>query len=249
MATLQFKDDCDSMKVGLREFDSSWTWQANELRATGWSRDVEMEKRFSSPSVICHSFVLDADVELIECGKSFVNITHDYSKSDMEISTGYGLFSDEDVPAVRSKPGHQTRFNIDDADLFEVEYCDGIVAASAIFETEAYMKNSSSLNEKKKVGIWRVVIVRNLPYKDARRNGKRNNASFAISRHYRRFYVFKEVEANKLLGNTTMPPLNQVEFYKREGLTPNSEAKLPITSDVPEGCVIIKEHIPITNLS
>ncbi|KAF6176920.1 hypothetical protein GIB67_030603 [Kingdonia uniflora] len=35
MATLQFKDDCDSMKVGLREFDSSWTWQANELRATG----------------------------------------------------------------------------------------------------------------------------------------------------------------------------------------------------------------------
>ncbi|KAF6151627.1 hypothetical protein GIB67_030527 [Kingdonia uniflora] len=25
-----------------------------------------MEKRFSSPSVICHSFVLDADVELIE---------------------------------------------------------------------------------------------------------------------------------------------------------------------------------------
>ncbi|KAF6136126.1 hypothetical protein GIB67_043278 [Kingdonia uniflora] len=153
-----------------------------------------------------------------------VNITHDYSKSDMEISTGYGLFSDEDVPAEnistlpnnmsglkerilqplapiipksvhqcvkftlppppaakewigprpcpRSKPGHQTRFNIDDADLFEVEYCDGIVAASAIFETEAYMKNSSSLNEKKKVGIWRVVIVRNLPYKDARRNGK-----------------------------------------------------------------------------
>ncbi|KAF6173944.1 hypothetical protein GIB67_039895 [Kingdonia uniflora] len=30
----KFKDDCDSMKVGLREFDSSWTWQANELRAT-----------------------------------------------------------------------------------------------------------------------------------------------------------------------------------------------------------------------
>ncbi|KAF6145734.1 hypothetical protein GIB67_016183 [Kingdonia uniflora] len=33
MATIQFKDDCDSMEVGLREFDSSWTWQANELRA------------------------------------------------------------------------------------------------------------------------------------------------------------------------------------------------------------------------
>ncbi|KAF6162648.1 hypothetical protein GIB67_013262 [Kingdonia uniflora] len=38
MATLQFKDDCDSMKVGLREFDSSWTWQANELRAIDSSK-------------------------------------------------------------------------------------------------------------------------------------------------------------------------------------------------------------------
>ncbi|KAF6161507.1 hypothetical protein GIB67_009386 [Kingdonia uniflora] len=99
-----------------------------------------------------------------------------------------------------SKPGHKTRFDIDDADLFEMEHCDGIVVASAIFgnfdiiqqqkniseaanenvcfymfmdeETETYMKNSSSLNEKKKVGIWRVFIVHNLPYKDARRNGK-----------------------------------------------------------------------------
>ncbi|KAF6141098.1 hypothetical protein GIB67_006543 [Kingdonia uniflora] len=35
MATLQFKDDCDSMKVGLRELDSSWTRQANELREIG----------------------------------------------------------------------------------------------------------------------------------------------------------------------------------------------------------------------
>ncbi|KAF6170810.1 hypothetical protein GIB67_015762 [Kingdonia uniflora] len=35
MAALQFKDDCNGMKVGLREFDSSWTWQGNELRATG----------------------------------------------------------------------------------------------------------------------------------------------------------------------------------------------------------------------
>ncbi|KAF6166868.1 hypothetical protein GIB67_026647 [Kingdonia uniflora] len=278
-----------------------------------------------------------------------------------------------------SKPGHGTGFDIDDTDLFEMEHCDGIVVASAIFgnydiiqqpkniseaakenvcfymfvdeETEAYMKNSSSLNEKKKVGIWRVVVVRNLPYKDARRNGKvpklllhrifpnarysiwidgklelivdpyqilerflwRNNTSFAISRHYRRFDVFKEAEANKAAGKYSNASIdNQVEFYKREGLTPYSEAKLPITSgmhdqfrtsslgpqlsyltctwifkliskseylylypfpfsvlvdnllvlhikldyvlltdfstDVPEGCVIIKEHIPITNL-
>ncbi|KAF6138410.1 hypothetical protein GIB67_007094 [Kingdonia uniflora] len=35
MVKLQFKGDCDTMKVGLREFDSNWTWQANELKATG----------------------------------------------------------------------------------------------------------------------------------------------------------------------------------------------------------------------
>ncbi|KAF6176444.1 hypothetical protein GIB67_010081 [Kingdonia uniflora] len=35
MATLQFEDDCDIMKVDICEFDSSWKWQANELRAIG----------------------------------------------------------------------------------------------------------------------------------------------------------------------------------------------------------------------
>ncbi|XP_042520569.1 probable hexosyltransferase MUCI70 [Macadamia integrifolia] len=213
------------------------------------------------------------------------------------------------------KPGHQTGFDIDDLDLLEMEQCRGIVVASAIFgnydiiqqpkniseaskksicffmfideETEAYMRNSSVLDGGNKVGLWRVVVVRNLPYLDARRNGKvpklllhrifpnarfsiwidgklelvvdpyqilerflwRKNATFAISRHYRRFDVFDEAEANKAAGKYDNASIDyQVEFYKQEGLTPYTEAKLPITSDVPEGCVIIKEHIPITNL-
>ncbi|KAJ4975219.1 hypothetical protein NE237_000325 [Protea cynaroides] len=213
------------------------------------------------------------------------------------------------------KPGQQTGFDIDDLDLLEMEQCRGIVVASAVFgnydiiqqpkniseaskknvcfymfideETEAYMKNSSVLDGGNKVGFWRVVVVRNLPYLDARRNGKvpklllhrifpnaryslwidgklelvvdpyqilerflwRKNATFAISRHYRRFDVFEEAKANKAAGKYDNTSIDfQVEFYKREGLTPYTEAKLPITSDVPEGCVIIKEHIPITNL-
>ncbi|OVA14919.1 Protein of unknown function DUF616 [Macleaya cordata] len=214
-----------------------------------------------------------------------------------------------------TQPGRQTGFDIDDADLLEMEQCHGIVVASAIFgnydiiqqpkniseaakrnvcfymfvdkETEAYMKNSSALDDRKKVGLWRIIVVHNLPYTDARRNGKvpklllhrmfpnvrfsvwvdgklelvvdpyqilerflwRKNASFAISRHYRRFDVFAEAEANKAAGKYDNASIDfQVEFYKKEGLTPYSEAKLPITSDVPEGCVIIREHIPITNL-
>ena len=59
----------------------------------------------------------------------------------------------------------------------------------------------------------------------------RTNATFAISMHYRRFDVFDEAEANKAVGKYDNASINfQVDFYKREGLTSYSEAKLPITS-------------------
>ncbi|MBA0587467.1 hypothetical protein Gorai_000595, partial [Gossypium raimondii] len=210
------------------------------------------------------------------------------------------------------KPGRGTGFDIYDSDLLEMEQCNGVVVASAIFgafdviqqprniseyskqtvcfymfvdeETEADLKGKY---ENNKIGVWRIVLVRDLPYTDGRRNGKipklllhrlfpnaryslwidgklelvadpyqilerflwRKNATLAISRHYKRFDVFVEAEANKAAGKYDNASIDhQVEFYKREGLTPYSEAKHPITSDVPEGCVIIREHIPISNL-
>ncbi|KAK8941337.1 hypothetical protein KSP39_PZI010779 [Platanthera zijinensis] len=213
------------------------------------------------------------------------------------------------------KPGQRSGFDIDYDDLLEMDKCHGVVVASAIFgkydvmqqpknisevskrtvcffmfldeETEAYIKNSSSLDNTNRVGLWRIVVVRNLPYADSRRNGKvpklllhrlfpnarfslwvdgklelvvdpyqilerflwRRNVTFAISRHYRRFDVFEEAEANKAAGKYDNASIDsQIGFYKREGLTHYSDKKLPITSDVPEGCVIIREHIPITNL-
>ncbi|KAH1063469.1 hypothetical protein J1N35_028456 [Gossypium stocksii] len=215
----------------------------------------------------------------------------------------------------RRKPGLQTGFDFDESDLAELQQFHDIIVASAIFgnydviqqprnvgeeakknipfymfideETEAYIKNKSILGSSKRVGLWRIVVVRNVPYSDARRNGKvpklllhrifpnvrysiwidgklqlvvdpyqilekflwRQNANFAISRHYRRFDVFVEAEANKAARKYDNSSIDeQVDFYKQEGLTPYSEAKFPITSDVPEGCVLIKEHIPITNL-
>lgn len=87
--------------------------------------------------------------------------------------------------------------------------------------------------------------------------------------------MFVEAEANKAAAKYDNASIDfQVQFYKNEGLTPYSEAKLPITSgrskiifaslfiwlgllssifhgwlaDVPEGCVIVREHIPISNL-
>ncbi|XP_038897643.1 uncharacterized protein LOC120085624 isoform X5 [Benincasa hispida] len=186
-----------------------------------------------------------------------------------------------------SKPGNQSGFDIDEADLLELEEFHEVIVASAIFETEAYMKNSSLLDSRKRIGLWRIIVVHNVPYADSRRNGKipklllhrlfpniqysiwidgklqlvvdpfqilerflwRQNATFAISRHYKRFDVFEEADANKAAGKYDNSSIDeQIDFYVSEGLTPYSLAKLPITSDVPEGCVLIREHVPITNL-
>ncbi|CAJ1936486.1 unnamed protein product [Sphenostylis stenocarpa] len=214
-----------------------------------------------------------------------------------------------------TKPGRNTGFDIDEADLFEMEQCNGVVVASAIFgnfdeineprnvsdysrktvcflmfvdeETEKYLSSSGRLGISKKIGSWRIIVARNLPYADARRTGKipklllhrlvpnarysiwldgklelvvdpyqilerflwRKNATFAISKHYRRFDVFVEAEANKAAGKYENTSIDfQIEFYKKEGLTPYTEAKLPLISDVPEGCVIVREHVPISNL-
>ncbi|XP_031249765.1 uncharacterized protein LOC116107614 [Pistacia vera] len=51
------------------------------------------------------------------------------------------------------------------------------------------------------------------------------------------------LKLTKLQENMTTPLL--ITRWNFKGM---SETKLPITSDVPEGCTIIREHIPITNL-
>ncbi|CAN7019232.1 unnamed protein product [Brassica oleracea var. botrytis] len=214
------------------------------------------------------------------------------------------------------QPGRGTGFDINEKDLLEMKRCRGIVVSSTVFDafddvkspsniskyseqtvcffmfidekTESSLKRDKRFNRTtKKVGLWRVVVVHNLPYTDGRRNGKvpkllvhrlfpnsryslwmdgkldlvvdphqilerflwRENVTFAISRHYKRFDVFVEAEANKAAGKYANASIDfQVDFYKKEGLTPYSTAKLPITSDVPEGCVILREHVPLSNL-
>jgi len=39
-------------------------------------------------------------------------------------------------------------------------------------ETEAFLKNSRLLDSRKRIGLWRIIVVRNIPYADSRRNGK-----------------------------------------------------------------------------
>lgn len=39
-------------------------------------------------------------------------------------------------------------------------------------ETEKYLINSGKMGISKKIGVWRIIVARNLPYTDARRTGK-----------------------------------------------------------------------------
>jgi len=39
-------------------------------------------------------------------------------------------------------------------------------------ETEKYLSSSGKLGSSKKIGSWRIIVARNLPYADARRTGK-----------------------------------------------------------------------------
>lgn len=41
-------------------------------------------------------------------------------------------------------------------------------------ETDKFLRKSTELDGEKKLGLWRIVIIRNLPYNDPRRNGKVN---------------------------------------------------------------------------
>ncbi|CAN4116613.1 unnamed protein product [Withania somnifera] len=165
------------------------------------------------------------------------------------------------------RPGHQRGFDIDDSDLLEMETCQGVVVASAIFGAFDLIRKPKNTSEYVKKNVPKLLLHRLFPntryslwidgklelvvdpYQTLERFLWRRNASFAISRHYKRFDVFIEAEANKAAAKFDNTSIDfQVEFYKKEGLTPYSRAKLPITSDVPEGCVIIREHIPISSL-
>ena len=56
--------------------------------------------------------------------------------------------------------------------------------------------------------------------------------------------MFEEAEANKAAGKYDNVSIDyQIEFYKNEGLTPYSEAKLPITSGK---CVILMCIVCVT---
>ncbi|XP_074279552.1 uncharacterized protein LOC141604895 [Silene latifolia] len=139
------------------------------------------------------------------------------------------------------------------------------------------------------IGLWKVVVVKNLPFTDMRRVGKipkllshrlfpsarysiwldsklrlqqdpllllenflwRKGYEYAISNHYDRHCVWKEVERNKKLNkfNHTMID-QQFQFYQADGLKRfnASDPNKMLPSNVPEGSLIIRAHTPMSNL-
>ncbi|KAF3649100.1 putative L-type lectin-domain containing receptor kinase VII.1-like isoform 1 [Capsicum annuum] len=130
------------------------------------------------------------------------------------------------------RPGHQTDFDIDDSDLHDMEFCRGVVVASAIFGAFDLIREPKNISdyskknvcfhmfvdEQTEVFVPKLLLHRLFPnaryslgidaklelvvdpYQILERFLWRKNASFAISRHYRRFDVFVEAEANKASG-------------------------------------------------
>ncbi|GAB2291188.1 hypothetical protein Dimus_025447 [Dionaea muscipula] len=139
------------------------------------------------------------------------------------------------------------------------------------------------------IGIWKIIVVKNLPSSDMRRVGKvpkllahrlfpsarysiwldsklrlqqdplllleyflwRKGYEYAISNHYDRHCVWKEVEQNKKLNKYNHTIIDQqFAFYQADGLKRfnASDAKKLLPSNVPEGSFIIRAHTPMSNL-
>ncbi|KAJ1405453.1 hypothetical protein SESBI_25807 [Sesbania bispinosa] len=133
------------------------------------------------------------------------------------------------------KPGRNTGFDIDEADLLEMEQCNGVVVASAIFdeETEKYLRSSGKLGIDKKIGLWRIIISHNLPYTDARRTGKIPKLLLHRMVPNARYSIWVDGKLELVVD-----PYQILERLKQ----------IKLLQNVPEGCVIVREHVPISNL-
>ncbi|XP_002960842.2 uncharacterized protein LOC9633575 [Selaginella moellendorffii] len=80
----------------------------------------------------------------------------------------------------------------------------------------------------------------------------RSGDTMAISNHFERADAFEEAEATiryrRYESKAKMDA--QMEFYRtHDGLLPyDRAARMPLVSDVPDSCAVLREHTPLTNL-
>lgn len=67
-------------------------------------------------------------------------------------------------------------------------------------ETEAGLKYSGSIYSTNRVGLWRVVVVRNIPYTDPRRTGKVSSFQDLFSLYYNMPDILKQILQHGLEG-------------------------------------------------
>ncbi|KAK6916749.1 Protein of unknown function DUF616 [Dillenia turbinata] len=104
------------------------------------------------------------------------------------------------------------------------------------------------------VGIWRLILLKDPPYDEPRRNGKsskdlnpqiipsstRGKHTFAIAQHKHHHSIYEEADACKRRKRYARPLIDlHMKIYRYEGMEP---------WNVPEGAVIVREHTAMSNL-
>ncbi|GKE08898.1 inner membrane protein OxaA [Tanacetum coccineum] len=127
---------------------------------------------------------------------------------------------------VHCGPGYQTGFDIDASDIVELEQYHDIIVASAIFGTYDVIQQPTKISEAASRDIPFYMFI------DEQTEAYMRNASALDYRmKLRSIALMQLVHAHTCY-------LSVDQFIKR----------ITACVDVPEGCVIIREHIPITNL-
>ncbi|KAL3636260.1 hypothetical protein CASFOL_020807 [Castilleja foliolosa] len=131
-------------------------------------------------------------------------------------------------------------------------------------------------DERGNIGLWKIVVVKNVPYEDMRKTGKgysiwldsklrlnadplliieyflwRAGSEYAISNHYTRHCVWEEVLQNKRLNKYNHSAIDeQFHLYQSDGLTKydSSDPNISLPSFVPEGSFIVRAHTAMSNL-
>ncbi|PHT35777.1 hypothetical protein CQW23_23477 [Capsicum baccatum] len=180
------------------------------------------------------------------------------------------------------RPGHQTDFDIDDSDLHDMEFCRGVVVASAIFGAFDLIREPKNISDYSKKNVCfhmfvdeqTEVFVRNSSVLDGTIASPTRLASYVKFSDYLYLLTFQvpKLLLHRLFPNAryslgidaklelVVDPYQILErfLWRKNASFAISrhyrhfdvfvEAEANKASYVPEGCVVVREHIPISNL-
>ncbi|GAB2298674.1 hypothetical protein Dimus_032745 [Dionaea muscipula] len=111
-----------------------------------------------------------------------------------------------------ARPGHKTGFDMDDADLNDMEQCRGIIVASTIFGNFDLLRQPKNISEAAQKNVCFFMFL-----DEETEEYMRNKYQYSGWK--------QEAEANKAAAKYDNASIDfQIDFYRKEGLTPYSTA-------------------------